>query len=87
VNHIILDTHLLLWAAAADSRLPKTVIHRLNDRRTEPLFSGASIREVVIKAGPGRTDFKVDPSVLRRGLVDNGHKELPIALSQPVPAR
>jgi len=78
VNHIILDTHLLLWAAAGDSRLPETVIHRLNDKRTQPLFSAASIWEVVIKSGLGRTDFKVDPSVLRRGLVDNGYQELPI---------
>jgi PIN domain nuclease of toxin-antitoxin system len=31
-----------------------------------------------IKCGFGREDFKVDPSILRRGLLDNGYSELPI---------
>jgi PIN domain nuclease of toxin-antitoxin system len=34
--------------------------------------------EVVIKRGLGREDFKVDPRLLRRGLLDNGYSELPI---------
>ena len=29
-------------------------------------------------AGLGRSDFRVDPRVLRRGLLDNGYEELPI---------
>ena len=34
---------------------------------------------MVIKRGLGRPDFKVDARVLRRGLLDNGYGELPIA--------
>jgi PIN domain nuclease of toxin-antitoxin system len=34
---------------------------------------------VVIKRGLGRDDFKVDPRLLRRGLLDNGYSELPIS--------
>ena len=78
MNHLLLDTHLLLWTAAGDARLPEGITRRLNDERTQPLFSAASIWEVVIKSSLGRSDFKVDASVLRRGLVDNGYKELPI---------
>jgi len=78
LNHLLLDTQLLLWAAAADARLPAGVIQRLDDRTIQPLFSAASIWEVVIKSGLGRTDFKVDASLFRRGLMDNGYQELPI---------
>ena len=31
-----------------------------------------------MKRGLGRDDFKVDPRLLRRGLLDNGYSELPI---------
>jgi PIN domain nuclease of toxin-antitoxin system len=33
---------------------------------------------VAIKRGLGREDFKADVRLLRRGLLDNGYKELPI---------
>ena len=78
MNHVLLDTQLLLWAASGDRRLPPAVISRLNDPGTQPLFSAASIWEVVIKAGLGRADFQVDAALLRRGLLDNGYQELPI---------
>jgi PIN domain nuclease of toxin-antitoxin system len=78
MNHLLLDTHLLLWAAAGDVKLPEDVIQRLNDENTRPLFSAASIWEVVIKSGLGRKDFNVDAAMLRRGLLDNGYQELPI---------
>jgi PIN domain nuclease of toxin-antitoxin system len=42
------------------------------------LFSAASIWEVAIKRGLGRSDFQADPRLLRRGLLDNGYAELPI---------
>jgi len=78
LNHVLLDTHLLLWAAAGDARLTDRAVRRIEDSNTRPLFSAASIWEVVIKSGLGRKDFRVDAAVLRRGLVDNGYQELPI---------
>lgn len=78
MNYLLLDTHLLLWAAVGDRRLPEWVIRRLNDPDTHPLFSAASIWKIVIKSSLGRKGFKVDASVLRRGLLDNGYEELPI---------
>ncbi|RFF26768.1 MULTISPECIES: type II toxin-antitoxin system VapC family toxin [unclassified Wenzhouxiangella] len=78
MNHFLLDTHLLLWAAAGDARLPDSVFSRLEDETARPLYSAASIWEVVIKSGLGRKDFHVDAALLRRGLLDNGYQELPI---------
>ncbi len=33
---------------------------------------------MAIKSGLGRSDFRVDARLLRRGLLDNGYDELPI---------
>ena len=41
-------------------------------------FSAASLWEVTIKHGLGRADFRVDPHLLRRGLLENGYQELVI---------
>ena len=42
------------------------------------MFSAASLWEVSLKRGLGRSDFQVDARLLRRGLLDNGYVELPI---------
>jgi PIN domain nuclease of toxin-antitoxin system len=75
---LLLDTHLLLWAAGEPKRLPKGIRTLLEDRDNELLFSAASLWEVVIKSGLGRKDFRVEARLLRRGLLDNGYSELPI---------
>jgi PIN domain nuclease of toxin-antitoxin system len=75
---LLLDTHLLLWAAGQPERLSAKARRLINDERNELLFSAASLWEVAIKRGLGREDFKVDARLLRRGLLDNGYKELPI---------
>lgn len=75
---VLLDTHLLLWAAGTPDRLPRAVRDLLEDEQTEPMFSAASLWEVTIKQGLGRPDFQVEPRVLRRGLMDNGYVELAI---------
>jgi PIN domain nuclease of toxin-antitoxin system len=75
---LLLDTHLLLWAAGEPKRLSKQARALINNPDNELLFSAASLWEVAIKRGLGREDFKVDPRLLRRGLLDNGYSELPI---------
>ena len=75
---LLLDTHLLLWAAGEPKRLPKRIRTLLEDQDNELLFSAASLWEVVIKSGLGRKDFRVEARLLRRGLLDNGYSELPI---------
>lgn len=80
----LLDTHLLLWAAAEPKRLPKKARPLLEDAGNTLLFSAASLWEVSIKAGLGRPDFTAEPAVLRRGLLDNGYVELPISSEHAV---
>ena len=75
---LLLDTKLLLWAAAEPDRLPTEARLLLENPVNELLFSAASIWEVAIKSGLGRADFQVDPRVFRRGLIDNGYGEVPV---------
>jgi PIN domain nuclease of toxin-antitoxin system len=75
---LLLDTHLLLWAAGEPRRLSKAARALIDNPDNELFFSAASLWEVVIKRGLGRKDFRVDARLLRRGLLDNGYRELPI---------
>ena len=75
---LLLDTHVLLWAAGQPDQLPSPARALLSDGANELLFSAASLWEITIKKGLGRPDFQVDPRLLRRGLLDNGYVELPI---------
>jgi PIN domain nuclease of toxin-antitoxin system len=75
---LLLDTHLLLWAADSFDRLPPTAQTLMSAPDNELFFSVASLWEIVIKRSLGRDDFKVDARVLRRSLLDNGYSELSI---------
>ena len=75
---LLLDTHLLLWAADGYDRLPADAQAFMAAPNNELFFSVASLWEIAIKRGLGRDDFKVDARVLRRSLLDNGYRELPI---------
>lgn len=81
---LLLDTHLLLWAAGQPEQLPAAARALIEDARNELLFSPASLWEVSIKRGLGRDDFRVDPRLLRRGLLDNGYGELAITSEHAV---
>lgn len=81
---LLLDTHLLLWAADQQTRLSEEAITLIADPANELFFSAASLWEIAIKQGLGREDFKVDARLLRRGLLDNGYSQLPIASEHAV---
>ena len=70
---LLLDTHVLLRATGKPERLSEDVRTLLEDRATEPVFSAASLWEVAIKNGLGRPDFRVDPRLLRRDLLEHGY--------------
>jgi PIN domain nuclease of toxin-antitoxin system len=75
---LLLDTHLLLWAAGMSNRLTAEARRLIEDPETTLLFSAVSVWEVAIKRSLGRDDFDVDPRVLRRGLLDSNYEELPM---------
>ncbi|MBC7502371.1 MAG: type II toxin-antitoxin system VapC family toxin, partial [Herminiimonas sp.] len=81
---LLLDTHLLLWAAGEPHKLPQAARSLIEDVTNELVFSAASLWEISIKHGLGRLDFRVDARVLRRGLLDNGYQELPITSAHAV---
>ena len=81
---LLLDTHLLLWAAGDPDRLSAAARALIGVPENEVWFSAASVWEVAIKSGLGRADFQVNPRLLRRGLLDNGYHELPVGSEHAV---
>jgi PIN domain nuclease of toxin-antitoxin system len=75
---LLLDTHVLLWAAVSPEKLSNGAQVLLSDPQNELMFSAASLWEVAIKRGLGRSDFRIDPRILRRSLIDNGYTEMPV---------
>ena len=75
---LLLDTHLLVWAMGSPQRLPAGLASMLEDPLNTPVFSVASLWELVIKQALGRPDFHVQPPLLRRALLDGGWTELVI---------
>jgi PIN domain nuclease of toxin-antitoxin system len=75
---LLLDTHLLLWAAGEPEKLSGECRALREDIDDEPIFSVTSLWEIVIENGL-RRDFRADAASIRRGLVDNGFEELPVA--------
>jgi PIN domain nuclease of toxin-antitoxin system len=80
--NLLLDTHLLLWAADFESdkttNLTTAALTLIRDATNTLHFSAASIWEVAIKKAQGRLDFQTDPHALRKALLANGYVELPI---------
>ena len=81
---LLLDTQLLLWAAGQPERLSARAKRQINDPNNELLFSAVSLWEITIKSALGRDDFRVEPRVFRRALLDNGYVELPITSEHAV---
>lgn len=75
---LLLDTHILLWAAYSPGRVSSAAQKLLGDEQNRLVFSAVSVWETTIKAGRGRTPFDVAPSVFRRGLIESGYLELDI---------
>ena len=77
----MLDTHLLIWAASRPDRLSNVALGLIEDPANDLIFSAASLWEIAIKHALGRSDFTVDPRLLRRGLRDNGYMEIAVTSS------
>lgn len=75
---LLLDTHVLLWAAVSPDRISRKARALIANRENSLFFSVASIWEIVIKNGLHRPDFRIEPGRLRRRLFENGYDELPV---------
>ena len=75
---VLLDTHVLLWALAEPRRLDGETRATIESGNIEVLFSAASIWEIAIKAGLGRTDFAFEPAEIARAALDTGFAELAV---------
>jgi PIN domain nuclease of toxin-antitoxin system len=80
----LLDTHLLLRAAAQPERVSAEARGLLLDPDSFLLFSSVSIWEVTIKNTLSREDFQVDPRRPWRMLVAPGYAELGITAQHAV---
>jgi PIN domain nuclease of toxin-antitoxin system len=75
---LLLDTHLLLWAAASSARLPREARELLQDDTNDVYYSAASIWEIAIKSSLRRKDFRIDLTQLLGILPEMGLIELPV---------
>lgn len=71
---VLLDTHLLLWALAAPSKLPAKARKQIDD--AEVFVSAASIWEISIKSAVGKLD--ADPEDVLAAIVPTGFDLLSI---------
>ena len=76
--NLLLDTHILLWVAGQPDRLSEECREMLLNPANNLIFSAASLWEISIKTGIGRSDFNVDPIRLRKMLLLNTDRELSI---------
>lgn len=74
----LLDTHLLIWAATRNPRLPDEVADIILESTSTLWVSVVSIFEVAVKQSFNRGDFRHQAGQLRAGLLANGYAELPV---------
>jgi PIN domain nuclease of toxin-antitoxin system len=82
--NLLLDTHVLLWAASEPQRLSAKARTLLLDPVNQLVFSAASLWEISIKSSLDQTGFKVDARRLWRMLLVNGYRELPVTSEHSV---
>jgi PIN domain nuclease of toxin-antitoxin system len=75
---LLLDTHLLLWAAGPSPRLSVQARRLIDDPDNELVVSAASLWEIAIKGGLRRPNFRIDAALLRRNLLNNSYQELAV---------
>jgi PIN domain nuclease of toxin-antitoxin system len=83
VKHLLLDTHVVLWAFSQPDRLPSKVRLDLTDPRNTVMVSAATIWEVEIKRALGKLKA---PGGLHTLCVERGFDPLDISFEHAVAA-
>ncbi|MBI5506530.1 MAG: type II toxin-antitoxin system VapC family toxin [Deltaproteobacteria bacterium] len=78
-DRLLLDTHALIWALSAPSKLPKRVVAALRDPGTVVYCSAASTWEIAIKSALGK--IKADLGAVIRAAGTADFDELPITIA------
>ena len=81
---LLLDTHLLLWAAASSKRLSREARDLIEDDGNEVHFSAASMWEIAVKSALGRGDFRIDVAAMSTALPAMGLAGLPVTAAHAV---
>ncbi len=81
---LLIDTHLLIWAAEGPERLSAEAFSLMADPDNLLVFSAASIWEIAIKQTLKRRDFSADASLIRGGLIESGYEELAISAAHAI---
>ena len=84
---LLLDTRVLLWAAAEPDRVPPSFRERIESPDNEVLFSAASIWEIAIKQQIGRLSPTVTPEEIAVAAVRMGFDELPVTAAHAAGVR
>ena len=79
---LILDTHILLWWAAADRRLTKSIRDVITAEDNDIAVSAATFWELAIKKSLGRIDVDLDE--LHRAATADGFQEMPVIIDHAV---
>lgn len=72
---LLVDTHILLWWLAGDSKLPPAAHHAISDPRNSAAVSAVSVWEAAIKSAIGRLRIDGD---LPDAVKADGFELLPI---------
>ncbi len=76
---VLLDTHLLVWAAGDDPRLPAAAREVILAGKSPLFFSLVSVWEVAIKWSARRGTALAEPGRFRARLIETDYRELGIA--------
>jgi PIN domain nuclease of toxin-antitoxin system len=76
---LLLDTHALLWALSAPTRLPSGTASAIRDPSNAVYVSAASAWEIAIKAGLGKVNADLDE--IARSVAEVGFEELNVAFA------
>ena len=76
--HLLLDTHIALWAIANDARLPQQASELILTESNEIFVSVASIWEIAIKHGLGRDKMPISGKQANEWFHQAGYRILPI---------
>ena len=75
---LLLDTHVLLWAAAEPDRIHRRTREQIESGAYEVLYSAVSIWELAIKLQTGRLALTATPLEIAAAAVTMGFVELPV---------